>query len=89
MTMPHCLPLDGDLRDARGRASVHRFFERHYHCVSYILSFQEASSRRFSVIESFFHLMFWKDAISRVMHSPMSFFETTVRIVKPAEFSSH
>jgi hypothetical protein len=37
--------------------------------------------------ESSFHLMFWKDAISRVMHSPMSFFETTVRIVEPAEFS--
>ena len=49
MTMPHCLPIDGDLRDARRRASVHRFFERYYHCVHHILSFQEATSRRFSV----------------------------------------
>ena len=33
------------------------------------------------------HLIFLKDdAISRVMHSPMSFFETTVRIVEQAEF---
>jgi hypothetical protein len=87
--MPHCLPLDGDVRDARRRASVHHFFEQYYHRVSHILSFQEASSRRFSVSESFLHLMFWKDAISRVMHSPMSFFDTTVRIVEPAEFSSH
>jgi hypothetical protein len=91
MTMPHCLPLDGDLRDARRRASVHHFFERYYHRVSHILSFKEASSRRFSVSDSFFHLrlMFWKDALSRVMDSPMSFFETTVRIVEPAAFPSH
>ena len=89
MTMPHCLFLDGDLRDARRCASMHHFLERYYHRVSHILSFQEATSRMFPVSESFFHLMFWKDAISRVMHSPMSFFETTVRIVEPAEFSSH
>ena len=85
--MPHCLPLDGDLRDVRRRASVHRFFERYYYRVSHILSFQEASSRRFFVSDSFFYLIFWKDAISRIMHSPMSFFETTVRIAEPAEFS--
>jgi hypothetical protein len=34
---------------------------------------------------SLFHLTSWKDAISRVMHSPMSFFETTVSTVGSAE----
>jgi hypothetical protein len=53
MAMPHCLPLDGDLRDARRRARVHRIFERYYHGVRRILSFQEATSRMFSVSESF------------------------------------
>jgi hypothetical protein len=53
ITMPHCLPLDGDLRDARRRARAHRFFERYYHCVGHIHSFQEATSRMFSVSDSF------------------------------------
>ena len=50
MTKADCLPLDGDLRDARRRASIDRFFERYYHCVHHILSFQEASSREFSFL---------------------------------------
>ena len=54
--MAHPLRLDGDLRDAGHRASVHHFFERYYHCVSQLLGFQDTSSRRFSVSESFFHL---------------------------------
>ena len=29
MAMPHCLLLDGDLRDARRHARVHRFLERY------------------------------------------------------------
>jgi hypothetical protein len=87
--MPHFLLLDGDLRNARRRASVNHLFEWNNYRVARILSFQEASSRRFSVSESFFHLMFWKDAISRVMYSPMSFFETTVRTVESAGLSSH
>ena len=85
--MSHCLSLDGDLRDARRRAGMHRFFERYNHRVHHILSFQEASSRRFSVSQSFFHLMSWKDAISHVMRSPMSFFETTVRTVESINLS--
>jgi hypothetical protein len=84
MTMPYRLPLDGDLRDARHRTGVHRLLERYYHCVHYILSFQEASSCRFSLSESFSHLTSRKEAISRVMHSPMSFFETTVSILESA-----
>ena len=40
-------------------------------------------------VQVFLHLTSWKDAISRIMHSPMSFFETTVRIVESAEFTSH
>jgi hypothetical protein len=89
MTMPYRLPLDGDLRDARRRASVHHVFERYYRCVYHIFSFQEASSRRFSLSESLFHLTSRKDAISRVMHSPMSFFETTVSILESALSSSY
>ena len=88
MIIPHCLPLDGGLRDVRRRASMYHFFEWYYYRVSHILSFQEASSRRFFVSDFFFHLMFWKDVISRIMHSPMSFFETTVRIAEPVEFSN-
>ena len=56
MTMPYHLPLDGDIRDARRRASMHRLFERYYHCAYYILGFEKASSRRFSLSESFFRL---------------------------------
>ncbi len=89
MTMPYCPPLDGNLRDAWRRASVHRFFEWYYHCVSHIFSFQEITSRKFSVSEFFFRLTSQKDAIRRVMYSPMSFFETTVRIIESAEFSSY
>jgi hypothetical protein len=83
--MPHCLPSDGDIRDARHRASVRWVFEWYNHRVYRVLCFQEATSRRFFLSESFFHLTSWKDAISRVMHSPMSFFETTVRTVGSAE----
>ena len=89
VTMPYRLPLDGDLRDAWYRTSVHRLFERYYHCVHCILSFQEASSRRSSLSKFFFHLTSWKDAIRRVMHSPMSFFETTVSTLDWAQFYSH
>ena len=39
--------------------------------------------------EPFLYLTSWKDAISRVMYSPMSFFETTVRKILMAEISTH
>ena len=85
MTMPHCLHLDGDIRGARCCASVHCVFKWHDHRVYRVLCFQEATSRRFSLSSSFFYLTSRKDAISHVMHSPMSFFETTVRTVGLAE----
>ena len=42
-----------------------------------------------SFSDSFFLLTSWKDAISRVMYSPMSFFETTVRTVGLAGLYSY
>jgi hypothetical protein len=89
MPIPYRLPLDGDLRGARYCASVHRICERYYYCAYHILSFQEASSRRFSLSESFSQLTPRKDAISRVMYSPMSFFETTVSFLESAKLLSH
>jgi len=35
------------------------------------------------------NLTSWKNAISRVMYSTMSFFETTVRKISMAKISSH
>ena len=51
--MAHPLRLDGDLRDARRRARDHGFFEWYYHCVRHILSFEEATSRMFSISDCF------------------------------------
>ena len=85
MKVSHCLPSDGDIRYARRCASGHWVLEWYNHRVYRVLCFQEATSRRFSLSESFIHLTSLKDAISRVMHSPMSFFETTVRTIWLAE----
>ena len=73
---------DGDIRNARRCASGHWLLERYNHCVYRVLCFQETTSRRFSLSELFLYLTSWKDGISRVMHSPMSFFETTVRTTR-------
>ena len=88
MTMSYCLPLERDFRDARRLPSDHRFFERFYRRVRHILGFKEATSCGFSVCESETrpNVLELKDAISRVMHSPMSFFETTVRTLESAGF---
>jgi len=85
MKMPHYIPSDGNIRDARHCASGHWVLEWYNHRIYRVLCFQEATSRRFSLSESFLHLTSWKDGISHVMHSPMSFFETTVRIIGLAE----
>jgi hypothetical protein len=85
MTIPHYIPSDGDIRDARRCASDHWVLEWYNHRIYRVLCFQEATSRRFSLSESFPPPNVMEGCISHVMHSPMSFFETTVRIIGLAE----
>jgi hypothetical protein len=76
----HFLPLDGNLRVSRCWASVHWVLEWDNHRPYRILCFQAATSCRLSsILRCSFLLSICQDAISHVMYSPMSFFETTVR----------
>jgi hypothetical protein len=84
LTLP--LPLDGNLRDARCSTSDHRVFDGHNHRPHHILRLQAATSCKFSAGLCLLLLMVRQDSIRRVMHSPMSFFETTVRTIQPAVF---
>ena len=85
--LPHCLPLDGNLRGSRCWASVHRILECDSRRPHRILYFQAATSRGLSSgLRLSFVLSICQDAIGHVMYSPMSFFETTVRIIWPSVF---
>ena len=80
--LPHFLPLDGNLRVSRCWASVHRILEWDSHRPYRILRLQAATSCGLSSsLRCSFLLCICQDAISHVMYSPMSFFETTVRII--------
>ena len=80
--LPHCLLLDGNLRVSRYWASVHRILEWDSHRSYRILRFPAATSCELSSgLRCSFLLSTCQDGISRVMYSPMSFFETTVRTI--------
>jgi hypothetical protein len=82
VVVSHCVASDGNLRDVRSGASDHGVSEWHNPRVDRILRFKAlASCRLSSNLRCFFLLTIWQDAISHVMHSPMSFFETTVRTI--------
>jgi len=81
-TLPQFLLLDGNLRVSRCYSSVHRILEWDSHRSYRIRRFPAATSRELSSgLRCSFLLSICQDAISCVMYSPMSFFETTVRTI--------
>ena len=82
IALPHCLPPDGNLRVSWCWASVHWVLEWDNRRPYRMLCFPAATSCKLSSsLRCFFLLSTYQDAISRVMYSPMSFFETTVRTI--------